>query len=267
MSQKVLIFGGSKNIGYYSGLRLLEKGATVCYQLRRPNIFDNDEEMQKYITSGKAIIIPGDALKEDDVRRAWEKAAEDGVPVDTCIFTVGGYPSFSITKGFVQDPHNLCTACMLNVLATMPRDAPPKLIFLSSVGLTKETHKAIPFALKPVYGVMLKVPHNDKLGMETAVAYAAGWTWKDVPPEGVLPEGWRARLPESGFEKHVVLVRAALLTDGKSKGDKEGNKAYRVSQEELGGYTISRRDIAHFIVEQALQEWEKFEGKVLNVGY
>lgn len=156
---------------------------------------------------------------------------------------------------------------MLNVLATMPRDAPPKLVFLSSVGLTKQSHKSIPIALKPVYGFMLRMPHSDKLGMETVAAHAAGWTWSDVPPAGVLPENWKDRIPDSGFEKHTLLVRAALLTDGKCKGDKEGNKAYRVSEEELGGYTISRKDIAHFVVEQALQDWEKYEGKVVNVGY
>lgn len=67
----------------------LDRGNTVYFQLRRPNAFDNDELMQKHIAAGKAIIIPGDATKEEDVRRAWEAASADGKAVDTCIFTVG----------------------------------------------------------------------------------------------------------------------------------------------------------------------------------
>jgi len=245
-----------------------EKGATVYFQLRRPNCFDNDEIMKKHIASGKAVVVQGDATNEDDVRRAWESAASDGQAVDTCIFTVGALPSesFKLTKGFVLDPPNLCTLCMINVLANMPRDAPPKLILLSSVGMTKRGHAALPVLLKPLYG-FLRTPHADKVGLEAAAAYAAGWTWTDQPSVGILPEGWKSRLPEPGFEKHVLIVRAALLTDGKCKADKLGNAAYRASEEELGGYTVSRKDVAHFIVEQALTEWEKFEGKAINVGY
>jgi len=230
-------------------------------------VFAHDETIQKYITSGKAFIVQGDAMKAEDVQRAFEKASVDG-PIDICLFTVGGTGSFKISKGVVLDSPTLCTTSMLNVLAAMPRDPLPKLILVSSIGLNKASYKSLPLLLKPMYGYVIEGPLADKLGMERAVARAAGWEWKDEqPPAGILPGDWEARLPDVGFEKHVLVVRPTMLTDGKCKADKGGNAAYRVSKQELGSYTVSRRDVAHFIVEQALKDWEKYEGSIINVGY
>jgi hypothetical protein len=50
-----------------------------------------------------------------------------------------------------------------------------------------------------------------------------------------------------------VLVRGALYTDGKKRG------GYRVGEMEVG-YTISRRDVADFIVKECL-DGEKWIGK------
>ena len=142
-----------------------------------------------------------------------------------------------------------------------------KFIVLSSVGLTKSSHKRLPFLLRLFYGGFLHVPHVDKLGMERAVAYAANLPWTEGEPEaGIFQDGWKSQLPQSGFLKHALVVRAALLTDGKCIGDEKDANAYRASKEELGGYTVSRKDVAHFIVEQALKDWPKYEGWI-NVGY
>lgn len=181
---------------------------------------------------------------------------------------LGGYPTFKLSKGIVLDPPNLCAASMLNVLAAMPRDPVPRLILISSIGLTKSSHDSLPVLLKPMYGYLLQGPHADKLGMERLVAHAAGREWKNEEvPAGILPDGWQARLPEAGFQKCTLVVRPAFLTDGKCKGDKEGNAGYRASDHELGGYTVSRRDVAHFIAEQAVKDWEKYENSIINVGY
>ncbi|KLO12062.1 NAD(P)-binding protein [Schizopora paradoxa] len=266
-TMKVLVFGGSKNIGYYSAERLLDSGATVYFQLRRPSAFDEDEKIQKYVKSGKAFIIQGDALKAEDVQRAFTEASADG-PIDFVLFTVGGAPTFKLSKGMVLDPPDICSASMLNVLAAMPRDPVPKLILISSIGLTKTSHESLPALLKPMYGYLLQHPHEDKLAMERVIAYAAGREWKEEEPSAsILPEGWQSRLPEAGFQKRTLVVRPAFLTDGKCKADKEGNAGYRASDQELGGYTVSRRDVAHFIAEQAVKDWEKYENSIINVGY
>ncbi|KAF7361612.1 NAD(P)-bd-dom domain-containing protein [Mycena venus] len=275
-STNVLAFGASRNIGYFSAVRLLEKGATVTFLLRSPSAFDSDVTIQKYIKSGHARLVKGDASIEADTQRAWNEA---GV-VDAVIFSVGTYPTFHLTKGFVQTPANLVCQCLLNVLCTMQTypDAPqPKMIIISSTGLTPSAHKELPVLLKPLYGVVLAAPHKDKIGMERAIAHCAGWTWDqktDGPvEEEILGEGWMQRkgLPPPGSLKRMLVIRPALLTDGKCEADEaaakgKGKVAYRVSEKELGGYMISRKDTAHFVVD-ALTRWDEFGNKRVNISY
>ena len=182
----------------------------------------------------------------------------------------------------VISPANLVTQSTLNVLCTMPQSDPqPKIIMLTSTGLTGSSHAALPLLLKPLYGYLLAVPHKDKLGAERAIAYSAGWEWiaKDAGELGediMGPGDWMKRegLPAPGMLKRVLVVRPALLTDGeciaekpKGKGKNKCGVGYRVSERELGGWTISRKDVAHFIVDAALNRWDEFEQKLVNVGY
>nr|GAT59774.1 predicted protein [Mycena chlorophos] len=285
----VLAIGASRNIGYLTSLRLLgpcslhllaqlltpspEKGAVVTFMLRSPSIFDEDEKMQHYIRSGRARLVQGDALKEEDVRRAWEAAGT----VDTVLFTVGfsGNPGFSFTKGFLQDPPNLVSACFLNVICTMPAYAEqPKIIVLSSTGLSPVAHKTLPLPMRLLYNT-IEQPHQDKLAMERVIAHGAGWRWgvdgTVEPDASIIGENWQQRpgLPAEGTYKNVLVVRAAWLTDGKSLADEretQGKPGYRYSEQELRCYTISRSDVAHFIV-TSLGRWDEVQGKRINVGY
>ena len=105
--------------------------------------------------------------------------------------------------------------------------------------------------------------------MERAVAYAAGWEWRNEEPQSdILSAGWKDRFPDPGFLKRVVILRPAMFTDGECRGDKSGKAGYRVSEADLSGsYTISRKDVAHFIVEGILKEWERWEGKRASIAY
>lgn len=85
--------------------------------------------------------------------------------------------------------------------------------------------------------------------------------------------------------RHVVVLRPSLFTDGESLGEKydeaerkaketkgkerKKDKApYRVETErEIGGYTISRKDVAHFIVDLVLNRWAEYENKIVNISY
>ncbi|KAJ7346957.1 hypothetical protein DFH08DRAFT_1007441 [Mycena albidolilacea] len=219
----VLSFGASRNIGYFSAVCLLEKGATVTFLLRSPSAFDGDATIQQYIRSGHARLVKGDASNEADTQRAWTEA---GV-VDAVIFSVGTIPTFSVTKGFIQTPANLVTQCFLNVLCIIPEytDAPqPKIIVISSTGLTPFAHKSLPVLLKPLYGV--------------------AWDSKadGAVAEDILGGGWTRRkgLPAAGSLRRMLVVRPALLTDGKCVADEVEAKGkdklpYRVSGQELGG--------------------------------
>ena len=58
--------------------------------MRNTSVFDNDQVIQPFVTSGQAKLVKGDALKGDEVRNAWVAAAEGG-RVDLALFTVGEY--------------------------------------------------------------------------------------------------------------------------------------------------------------------------------
>jgi len=276
---KVLSVGGSRNIGYFASIRLLEKGATVTFLLRSgPTVFDKNTTIQKYVKSGKARLIKGDALNKEDVKKAWEEAAkgEGWVSVGILLFTVGGTPKFKLGKGFTISPPNIVTQSLLNVISTHPASfSQPKIIILSSTGLTKSSHSNLPFIQKPLYKYLLKGPHSDKVGVEKIVSHCAGWEWKDGDAKNdILSKGdeWKEGLPATGTLKSVIVIRPALLTDGECKADKLSGKdkegeAYRVKEGDIGGYSVSRKDVAHFIVEGVLTEWKKWEEKCVSIAY
>lgn len=270
---KVLSVGGSRNIGYYSSLRLLNLGATVTFLLRSPSVFNDDAAIQRYVSSGKARLVKGNALVREDVERAWTEAAkgDDDRPVDFLVFTVGGTPRFSISKGFVISPPNLVTQALLNCLETLPTPA-PKIIVISSTGLTRVSHNNLPLLLKPLYGYLLRVPHKDKCGVEEVLAHCVGWPWeeRDSPGPEILDPNWKERVPGHGQLKSVVVIRPALFTDGECRGDgaPQNKQAYRVNEGDLSGsYMVSRKDVAHFLVEGVIKDWDTWQGKRVSIAY
>lgn len=271
-NSKVLVIGGSRNIGYYSAIRLLALGATVTFLLRSPHVFEQDDTIQRYIKEGKARLVQGDALVKSDIRRAWSEAQhQDARPVDFLIFTVGGTPNFSLTKGFTITPPNLVTQSLINVLETLPSPH-PKIITISSAGLTHASHKSLPFLLKPVYGYLISEPHKDKCGAEEVISHSAGWEWdaRDSAGDNILGVGWTSRVPNTGELKSIVVIRPALLTDGECRADVQGkgSEAYRVKEGDLErSWTVSRKDVAHFLVEVVVRHWQEWEGKCASIAY
>ena len=158
-------------------------------------------------------------------------------------------------------PPNLVTRSLLNCLETLPTPR-PNFIVISSAGLTHAGHERLPWQLKPLYRYLLTVPHADKCGAEAVLAHCAGWTWdeRDNPGTEVLDRDWKASrdLPGPGTVQNVVVVRPALLTDGICRADQEKKRhtgeQYTVEEGDLRGrWTISRRDVAHFVVERVIR--------------
>ena len=95
---KVLAIGASRNIGYHASIRFLERGDTVTFLLRSTDAFEKDPAMAPHIASGKARLVQGDAMKEEDVKRAWASACpatsgsspSDEGQVDLLLITIGG---------------------------------------------------------------------------------------------------------------------------------------------------------------------------------
>ncbi|KAG6844434.1 hypothetical protein H0H87_006975 [Tephrocybe sp. NHM501043] len=277
-AMNILIIGGSRNIGYYASLRFLEAGHTVTFLLRNLSTFDNDNKIQNFITTKKAYLTKGDALVRDDVKQAWAIAAgnADSGLVDLLLFTVGGVPKFKLREGFVISPPDLVTRSLLNALSTLPSPY-PKIITISSTGLTHSSHAALPLPLKPLYGYLLASPHRDKVGAERLVSHLAGWKWNSnedgEPAEEVLDTAGRWKSteglpPANSLGDNVLIIRPALLTDGECLAEKkDGKRTYRVSEDELGGWTVSRQDVAHFVADTALNRWGEFKGKRVSIAY
>lgn len=197
--------------------------------------------------------------------------------------------SFKLTKGFTINPPNITTKAILNVLCTMPESTtPPKYIAITSMGVTKDS--PIPLVYKPLYGYLLRGPHTDKLGLERVLAHAGGRNWDDREPRDDITtvDGikWQDRetLPASG-SLEVLVIRPPMFVEAKQKGSPpkapadataqpssaanqpdEEKLTYRVGGPELGGtYRISREEIAHFIAENAMKNWDQFKGKAITV--
>lgn len=111
--------------------------------------------------------------------------------------------------------------------------------------------------------------------MEHVAAYCAGMPFPDenYRPD-LLPQGWKALegVPAEGTFKSIVILRAGWLTDGPAMADEksdQGKRPYRVyvGDDKALGYTISRKDVAHFVVEEALGKWSDWEGKQINLFY
>jgi hypothetical protein len=180
--------------------------------------------------------------------------------------------TFSIIKGFQISPANLVTASILNVLRTYPASTPqPHLIAITSTGTTRLSHSQLPLAYKPLYSWLLPQPHKDKLGVERVISYSAGWPWdekRDVLGEEILSQDWEGDLPSPGWLRDVVIVQPAILTDGgcraEERGEPHGTRAGEVLK---GAYTVSRKDVAWWIVEKCLKDWEAWKNKRVVLAY
>jgi hypothetical protein len=280
MSNNVLVFGGSRHIGYNASVRLLDSGATVTFLLRNVSAFDNNATVQKYIATNKARLVKGDALVRSDVQRAWDVATSES-PVNVVLCTIGfsGSPSFNILKGVQINPPNLLTAALLNIFATMPpptRDISPKFIVISSTGVNRKSRSAAPILLLPLYGYLIQGPLSDKLGAERLINHLGGWKWDPAgpePSENILDANWRAieGMPKPGSLKNAVIIRPALLNDGECRADNApaGKAAYRVGEGEVGGWSVSRRDVAHLVFDLVTNpvQWEKFKDRQISIAY
>jgi hypothetical protein len=173
-------------------------------------------------------------------------------------------------KGLEIDPPNICAASVLNVLSTMPAslrepDRQPKLVVVSSSGIGKRGVAALPMPHRILYPIGLWSPHRDKLALERVVAHASGATWFDTVDkpntDATLPDRWSARAGAAGELPNIVVIRPAWLTDGAATG------IYRTDPLATGFKTISRKDVAHFIVEDVFQNWDKWKGQATGIGY
>jgi hypothetical protein len=181
-------------------------------------------------------------------------------------FSISGHPNpkFHPTKGFIIDPPDLCTVSLLNTLRCVAAtNVRPKLVILTSTGVTSQSHSVLPLPMKGLYWYLLRGTLQDKRGIETLLYHGLGKEYEtgQTPGPHILPDGWEKDLPSPGWLKSGVVIRAALLTDGPM------TRTYRAAVGDFPCYRVSRADVGHFIAEGLLNEWGKWEGNVVCVGY
>ncbi len=133
----------------------------------------------------------------------------------------------------LEDP-KVCQDVMAAVLEPLPSPA-PRIIFISTTGVDAGMTD-VPCLMRPIYRYVLHVPHADKQKAESLL---------EQKPE----------------VKERIIVRAAALTDGTSRGWGQSVDAphpspssHCIAQEgKSRGYTISRRDVGEFVAMQAAQ--------------
>ncbi|KAH7345685.1 hypothetical protein B0J17DRAFT_764280 [Rhizoctonia solani] len=121
---RVLLFGAFRNTGYFVAQCLLGKGHTCTLLLRKPEAIESDPFMSDYIKNGKAKLVRGDGLVQEDVQKVWNVASSEG-QVDLVFFGIGGEPTFSLTKGYVINPLDLTARSMSVLLSVLQSSTTP----------------------------------------------------------------------------------------------------------------------------------------------
>ncbi|TGJ78410.1 hypothetical protein E0Z10_g10357 [Xylaria hypoxylon] len=220
--ETVVFFGASTGVGLAALQHTLATGRKCIALCRKP------EKLTAILSpeSNPTLkIVQGNA--HDITAVSTCLLARPGVLVDQIISTIGG--AFSASKMAIDDPE-VCRkgiAVLLDALTSLRGDGAvgkPHVIVCSSTGISR-FGRDIPLAMIPLYHFVLKVPHEDKVGMED-------------------------RLISSG--EHFTIVRPSLMVS-----EQETTKEVSVGIEDPKtgrqstaiGYTITKGDAGKWIAE------------------
>ncbi|KAK8062188.1 hypothetical protein PG997_014285 [Apiospora hydei] len=238
----VAFFGASGGTGL-SALKYTLKAGHQCvalcrYPAKLTSLFPPE-------TTPNLRVVGGNAKNATDVTKCLLKS--DGTSlVDEIVFTVGAKPI--LHKLTIDDPSvcRVAMACVLQAVADLRTNqgatGQPHIVACSTTGLSKHG-RDYPIAFYPIYGWMLKVPHEDKEAMEES-------------------------LRNSG--ETYTIVRPSLLTDGETeKNIRVGVEDYEKGRlSEAIGYTISREDTGKWIAQHLLlQKDASYANKAVMVTY
>lgn len=160
----------------------------------------------------KLTIIKGDALDPAVVK-------ETILDTDVIVYSIGS--AFNASSRSMVSPglcHDTMTVLLQVIEELDENDRPKRMIAVSTTGL--DGMKEVPYLFRPMYHFLLSEPHKDKKELEKLVQ------------ENKLISNW-------------ILVRPSLLTDGKLVGKYRANEG-------ISGYTVSRSDVGHFLLNQCL---------------
>ena len=171
--------------------------------------------------------------------------AEKGKLVDEIISTIGGKFIFS---RLTIDDSKVCgkgMASLLEALAQLRSGGATGKPHIVTCGTTGMSHfgRDLPFAMMPLYYILLKVPHEDKKVMED-------------------------RFVESG--EAFTIIHASWLVDGETSREiRVGVEDPKTGRESRAiGYTISREDAGKWVADNLVLRLDRnYVNKIVMVTY
>ncbi|KAJ8107986.1 hypothetical protein ONZ43_g6562 [Nemania bipapillata] len=237
--QTVAFFGASGGVGLAALKKTLASGRQCVALCRKPAklaaILPPESNPNLKIVQGNAHDIAAVSTC---------LLARPGVLVDQIISTIGG--AFVLSKMTIDDPE-VCrkgAAVLLEALANLRRDGAvgqPHIVVCSTTGLSR-FGRDIPIAMIPLYHILLKVPHEDKIIMEN-------------------------RLVSSGEEFTIVRPSFMVSEEETAKKVRVGVEDPKTGRESVAiGYTISKSDAGIWIAENlVLKKHEQYSKKITMI--
>ena len=181
--------------------------------------------------------------------------------------------SFNNIQGLTTNPPNLLTKAILNVLCAIPDSVPrPKLIATTSVRVTKGSSFPDMFASRPMDTFHLRKLRLDELGLERVLAHGSGRQWDDTEPRDKITtvDGikWQDRkgLPLLASLEVLVFRPEPSVALWDEIMENSGGNSNDVGGSQLSEpYTVSKEEVAHFIAETVVKNWNRYKGKVVTV--
>lgn len=202
-------------------------------------------QVSEYILANNLIVVTGSVT---DTRAVKDTLVYANRPVDFIISGIGGRPSFENPLQPSLDNPTICQDAIRAILTATTRerlmaDKKPSLVVISTTGISQHG-RDVPLLMLPLYHWALKVPHDDKAGMELMIREEMV---KHVDKRGI---------------QSCTVVRPSLLTNGEG-----GLENVRVGLEETPavGYTISRSQVGRWIFENLLSRQSEYVGKVVTI--
>lgn len=177
--QVIVITGASSGIGRCTALRLGGLGASVVLTARRADAL---EEVVRQIRAkgGRAIAVPGDVTRADDLRAVAEAAVERFGRIDTWINNAGIY-----LQGRVQD---------------ITLDEYRRVLDVNFVGLVNGTQRALETMLPRRAGVIVQVA---SVAAKRGVPFTSPYSASKAAVDG-FTSALRAELRGSGVRLSVL---------------------------------------------------------------
>jgi nucleoside-diphosphate-sugar epimerase len=237
-TKTIAFFGASTGVGLSALKHTLTAGHQCIALCRTPSklttIFPTD-------TAPNLKIVQGDAHDITSVSQCLR--AEDGKLVDIVVSTIGS----RLVNMSIEDPE-VCgkgAATLLEALAKLRLSGvtgSPHIVVCSTTGISR-FGRDLPLAMIPLYRVLIKVPHKDKVVMEDRLM---------------------------GSQEAYTIVRASLFTGGESTREiRLGIEDPKTGPDSKAiGYTISREDTGKWIAENLILKRDaKYYNKIATITY